>query len=317
MSRVLVLSDLWLPFPGGAERLIYNVARYLQADGHQVHAITGYENAASLADGPPLTQALDVPLTADGWLRLAGLIEQHDPDVVLVHHLWGRVFGAQLGQLGRPLVHLVENGDRIPEADVAVFISRYVARQTSQRVGDLVLWPWAEPDVVADRHGPAVGFIKPYPHKGADRVYRIATAMPDRQFVVLRGEWPTEELLPGVDLPNVEFMPPVADMRDFWRRVRLVLAPSVSEDAGTVAQEATANGLPCISTNVGGLAETNPGGVQLDPETPTYRWVQAINRLLPDGRARAGRLRLQREGQATIDPRPTLAELSERIRGMG
>ncbi len=65
------------------------------------------------------------------------------------------------------------------------------------------------------------------------------------------------------DLRNIEYMAPVDDIREFYRRVRLMLMPSHNEDAGTIPQEAGANGIPCISTGVGGLRETNAAGIIL------------------------------------------------------
>jgi glycosyltransferase involved in cell wall biosynthesis len=143
----------------------------------------------------------------------------------------------------------------------------------------MVIYPPVFDDVVAETHGNAVGFIKPIPHKGADLVYQIARLCPDREFVVLRGEWQTLEILS--DLPNVVFVEPVDDIRDFWAAVRVVLVPSVNEDAGTVAQEAALNGVPCLSSNVGGLIETNGGGIILDTRDP-MSWAVHLEAVLND-----------------------------------
>jgi glycosyltransferase involved in cell wall biosynthesis len=63
--------------------------------------------------------------------------------------------------------------------------------------------------------------------------------------------------------PNVEYMEPVKDIRDFYKHCRLLLMPSEREEAGTVPFEATLNGIPCISSDVMGLPETNRGGIIL------------------------------------------------------
>jgi len=76
----------------------------------------------------------------------------------------------------------------------------------------------------------------------------------------------------------VEFMEPCDDIRDFYSRCRLVLMPSLSEDAGTVPQECAVNSIPCISSNVGGLPETNFGGIVLPPDDP-YPWITEICKL--------------------------------------
>lgn len=271
-ALILVLSDLWLPFPGGAERLAFNLARHLHQH-EPVHVLTGYE-AAQRFDGPPVESA-PIDLDATGWERVAKAVERERPRVILTHHLYAHTFAAQLAACGLPVVQVVLNGHRLPSAALAVYISEWIRAQAGDaKAGDMVITPPAfAADVVADSHGDAIGFVKPIPHKGVDLVYRLAKALPDHRFVILRGEWQTLEVIRH--LPNVEFMEPVVDIRDFYRQVRLVLVPSTSEDAGTIAQEAALNGLPCLVSNVGGLAETGAGGVLLPPRDLTA-WVDAI-----------------------------------------
>lgn len=273
--RILFASDLWLDFPGGAERLQGNVARDLMARGHAVQVVTGYEHATQ-GDGPPVCIDLDLPLTPEGAERLHHHIAVFRPDVIVSHHVWAREFAHVFGPW--PWVQFVLNGKREPGADLAVYISKYVMGQHNDaKPQDFLLTPFANSDVIAhDGLRDAIGFIKPLPHKGAAFFYKIAKHMPDRQFVVLRGEWQDLELIER--LPNVAFMEPVKDIRDFWGRCRIVLVPSLSEDAGTVAQEATVNRVPCISSLAGGLPETNGGGIRL-PTTRVAKWVNAIKKL--------------------------------------
>lgn len=318
--RILVLSDLWVPFPGGAERLMFNLARDLQHRGHDVRVVTGYE-AAQQFDGPPVT-GQELPLDEEGAAMIASAIRYWSPQVILTHHLYARTFAGVIWGAGVPVVEVILNGPR-RACTFAVMISEHVAREvdrlaaenlgTPRHPDDLVLTPPAFDDVVADTHGDAIGFVKPYPHKGAELVYEIAAAMPERRFVVLRGEWQTLEI-PPPPYPNIEPMEPVVDMRDFYRAVRLVLMPSLSEDAGTVAQEATANGLPCISSDVDGLAETNAGGIQLPPGLAARPyWCDAI-RYLDDSDHYRDVVRSQREAQP--DRAAVMALLSERIEAL-
>lgn len=311
MTRVLVVSDLWLPFPGGAERLIYNVSRSLMRDGHCVAAITGYESARQF-DGPTVW-ARELHLDARGWAMIEAAITAHEPDVLLTHHVYARAFHDQLVDTGLPIVQLVLNGERMPDAALAVYISEHVRSQCADRPGDLTIMPWAESDVIADTHGDAIGFIKPIEHKGVDLFVEIVERLPQYRFVVLRGEWQTLERI--VEHPSIEYLEPVVDIRDFWKRCRAVLVPSISEDAGTVAQEATANGLPCISSAVDGLLETNRGGIRLrsrDVDT----WATAIELLDTPWRARLI-VDSQRAALAEHDHPQRLAQLSAAITALG
>lgn len=271
MRVILVLSDLWLPFPGGAERLMFNLARDLMRRGEQVAVLTGYELPQQF-DGPVVYRA-DIPADAAGWARIHEAIVRLDPDVIVVHHLYARWFELPLSGLGIPIVQVVLNGSRMRSAALAVYISRWVHDRADPRPEDLIITPPAFDDVIAATHKSGVGFIKPIEHKGVELFYAIAARMPERRFVVLRGEWQTLEDIR--ELPNVEYLQPVDDIRDFYAEVDVLLVPSRSEDAGTVAQEATLNGLPCVSSNVDGLAETNAGGLQLDRDD-LDGWVAAI-----------------------------------------
>lgn len=308
---ILVLSDLWQPFPGGAERLMFNLARYLHQRGERVHVLTGYEHAEQL-DGPPVTSMpIGVFDTRDeGAELIKAAIAEHRPEVIVAHHLYASQFEPELIGSGVPLIHVVLNGQRIRGAAAAVYISRWVRERTRPEPGDLTITPPVFSDVVAAEHGDAIGFIKPIEHKGVALVYEIAEAMPDRPFLILRGEWQTLEDIRY--LPNVAFMEPVVDMRDFYRRCRVILMPSLSEDAGTVAQEAAANGLPCISSAVGGLAETNAGGILLDP-ADARPWIVAIQSLDAPG-FYAETVTRQGAALTALDHVALLARFADRVR---
>jgi glycosyltransferase involved in cell wall biosynthesis len=308
---ILCFSNLWPPFPGGAERLMFNIARDLYRRSHHVEVLTGYLRAMRF-DGPTV-HYLPIgcgPDHAEGAGMLAGYIDALKPRVILTHHYYATEFESELVATGIPIVQVVLNGRRLPDAALAIYISRWVYDQLGDaHPDDLLLTPPAFSDVIAAEHGDAIGFVKPIPHKGVDLVYRLAEALPLRRFVILRGEWQDlEDIRPA---PNIEFMEPVDDIRDFYRECRLVLMPSLSEDAGTVAQEATLNGLPCISSNVGGLAETNAGGVLLDPDDVVAWHARILD--LDDPEAYAAVTRSQLAHLKATDHTSTMSTISDRI----
>lgn len=312
MTRILCISDLWMPFPGGAERLIFNLSRELMRRGNEVNAVTGYGPAKQF-DGPTV-----VPLTTINADRGAGIIRDliaYDrPDVILTHHYYAHMFGQVMVDSGVPVVQVVLNGKRMEGAALAVYISRWVRNQSGDaQPQDIVMTPPAFDDVVAETHGDAIGFIKPIPHKGVELVYRIAAAMPERRFVILRGEWQDLEVIRPA--ANIEFMEPVDDIREFYARCRLVLMPSLSEDAGTVCFEAALNGLPALSTDVGGLPETNAGGMILSVTDTAETWVRVI-KFLDDPVRYAWVVDNQRDHLAAADHAGSLDLLAQRIKGL-
>jgi glycosyltransferase involved in cell wall biosynthesis len=134
-----------------------------------------------------------------------------------------------------------------------------------------------------------VTFINPIPVKGRDIAIEIARRCPDIPFTFVEG-WPLtpkqrQELTQKLSsLPNVTLLPSQADMRKVYGKCKILLTPSVWEEAyGMVATEAQACGIPVVASARGGLPEAvGPGGVLLDPNGPINDWVQAIRKLWQD-----------------------------------
>lgn len=302
--RILVLSDLWLPFPGGAERMIYNITQALHERGHDIHILTSYAKAKSTL--PMTIKDIGVyECQIEGAQLILDFINQDPPDVILTHHFFCGAFSELLGEFAHglhreadraiPFIEIIHNRPRHPDAAFAIFNSEFTAARCGRREDDMVMLPPATNECVAcfkfdcrlrgpHGHGggpglewkrsphDCIGHIKPLGGKGIALTYRLAEAMPERRFLVLRGEWQDGEDIRH--LPNVEFMEPVDDIREFYSRVRLMLMPSLSEDAGTIGQESALNGIPCISNDVGGLPETNKGGLVLPSDI--FSWSRAI-----------------------------------------
>ena len=282
--KIAFISDGWVPFPGGAERYIFNIARELKNRGHEICVLTSYMKAYEFDGIKPTWISIGVRCYdhqpghthADGWRDIKNFLDEHKPDVIVTHHFFAREFEKELFDGRIPVVNLMYNGARIPNAALTIYISQHVYNTSGGRPGDMLIMPPAFEDVKAETHGDFVGFIKPIKHKGIDLVYQIAELMPEKQFLVLRGEWQDiEDIRRGRH--NVFFMEPVHDMRTFYEKCRVMLVPSTSEDAGTVAQEAALNEMPCISSGVMGLSQTNGGGIILPPVPST--WVATIRDL--------------------------------------
>lgn len=293
--KILVLSDLWHPFPGGAESYIRRVTEFLASAGHEIHILTSYAKAkASL----PMT-IRDIGVYgrhAHGVQVIESVLAEQKPDLILTHHFFCGEFASELSRWGIPFVEISHNRPRHPDARLTIFNSEFTASRCNRRPDDIVLLPPIDKSCVAfsgiaQFFRPYIGHIKPLGGKGIALTYKLAEYFLRRnrefdhgnpvklqKFLVLRGEWQDGEDIR--QLPNVEFMEPVDDIREFYSKCRLVLMPSLSEDAGTVPQECAANRIPCISSNVGGLPETNQGGVILAPgEENWLLWADAIHDL--------------------------------------
>lgn len=134
-----------------------------------------------------------------------------------------------------------------------------------------------------------VTFINPYPIKGLEIALAVAERCPDIPFSFVESWGIDTELRATLDqrlakLPNVTLQPRTSDMKSIYGKARILLAPSVWEEAwGRVATEAHCSGIPVIGSRQGGLPEAiGPGGLTLDINTPVTSWVAAIRRLWDD-----------------------------------
>jgi len=177
-----------------------------------------------------------------------------------------------------------------------VTCSPFLRRRLAQNHGlaSSVVYPFVDADEyrVAQR-GELITFVNPVPRKGLDTFLQIAQRMPDQRFLVVEG-WPLDDdsrAEVGRQLAacgNVQFERSHADMREVYRRTRLLLVPSRWEEAfGRVVLEAQASGIPAIVSKRGGLAEIGPGTVVIEPASSVTAWVRAIRAALDEPAAYA------------------------------
>lgn len=170
--------------------------------------------------------------------------------------------------------------------------SAFTARKYREAFGiePVVIPPLVERDrYVTPTTRENVTFINPYPAKGRDIAFDVAERCPDIPFAVCES-WSIHPDLRTwlearmADLPNVTLRPRTSDMRSVYARARVLLAPSVWEEAwGRVATEAQFSGIPVVGSSQGGLPEAiGSGGVVLPVDAPIDEWVEAVRRLWDD-----------------------------------
>ncbi len=112
-----------------------------------------------------------------------------------------------------------------------------------------------------------ITLINPHPIKGIALFEEVARRMPQLSFLVVRG-WPCvpEYITP---IPNISVLPFQRDMRSVWMVTRLLLVPSLCEEAfGRVVIEAMLNRIPVIAHGIGGIPEATGGASVLLPAPP-------------------------------------------------
>jgi glycosyltransferase involved in cell wall biosynthesis len=256
--------------------------------------------------------------------HLGRLVDGFRPDVVLT-------FGGdpaderrreRLRAAGAKIVFALHNlaylGHRPAHCDAFLAPTEFVASRyrTAWATEIAVLPTVIVPDgVVAPAHDPVfVTFVNPEPAKGLWLVARIAQRLaerrPDIPLLVVDGRATAAGLLAagragGEDLArhaSLMFTPAVPRVADLWSHCRIVLVPSVvDEAAGRVALEAMINGAVPVVANRGALPETvGSGGIVLPlpdgygpvtntplPPAAADPWVDVIEHLADDEAAYA------------------------------
>ena len=118
-----------------------------------------------------------------------------------------------------------------------------------------------------------VTFVNPEPRKGVHVFARIAEVLsrrrPDIRLLLVEGAAKRSSLAAlGVDLAglgNLTIWHNTPDARKFHAVSKLLLMPSLMENAGFIAMEAMTNGIPVLASNRGGLPETIGGSPHPNP----------------------------------------------------
>lgn len=177
-----------------------------------------------------------------------------------------------------------------------------------------VVYPFVNfEDVLAkDRsHADMITVVNPLVLKGGEVLCALAERNPHRRFLCVYGwtglrspgdvgngnpkwdarQWSLMAAAHGVphlnppklpDLqrcPNIEVVPSTSDMRNIYARTRLLLFPAQWEEAfGRTILEALANGIPVVTSDVGGVKETgiSQGGRILSHDAALEVWEGAI-----------------------------------------
>jgi glycosyltransferase involved in cell wall biosynthesis len=176
----------------------------------------------------------------------------------------------------------------------------------------IVAHPPVWPDQYRTTPGDKVTLINVSPPKGADLFFRIARALPHRQFLAVKGGYGKQRINKAANVTVIEH---TADMIGVYHQTRILLIPSARESWGRVGIEAMCSGIPVIAAPTPGLLESlGPAGVFARVDQAT-RWVQEIERLHdPTQWAEASARALARA--AEFDPAADVIRFAEAIEAL-
>lgn len=282
--QVLAVVHGWMPYlAAGSERMVQHMLDALPREEFEVTVLSlGY------SDG----RYQPTPYVYQGTPVYVGYSAPVVPDIIVTHHGPGaRVVQALAQDFPEARIVAVYHNERYDiddiqalNAELEVFNTEWVAKS--------VLGPEpggghkmvVHPPLEAERHlveetGSAVTLVNLQENKGVRVFQELARRMPDIRFLGVEGTHGTQE---KPKIPNVEYMPVTQDMRDVWRKSRVVLMPSAYESYGMVAAEAQVNGIPVIANPTFGLQEClGHAGIYI-PRDNIADYERAIRLLIED-----------------------------------
>lgn len=279
--RVVATVHFAMPYRcAGSETVLHELMKAANGAGHEATIyITNRDSERLWTGREPVETFEGVQIVRCRNVMQAVTKAAHTtPDVWVSHHQHVLASVRAARQVGARSVFLTHNDmdlNRRPlraRPDLVIHNSEWV-RRSLRRFGtpksELVFHPPLTPDRHrVDGTGDAFTLVNLNQHKGADLLYRLAQLHPERQFVGVEGGHGVQII--RRNLPNVKIFPHGPDMREVWKRTRVLLMPSVYESYGLVAVEAGVNGIPTIAHPTPGLQENlGAGGMFADRDSPT------------------------------------------------
>jgi glycosyltransferase involved in cell wall biosynthesis len=310
--RILFNLHLFLPdHRCGSEFYAYHVIKYLQSKGHEVRVV---HNDAKKYN-------IKVPYKVDG-IDVYGPSANLDPyrwaDIILCHLDYTRWSIQIAGKIGKPAVFFAHND--IPYGSVhsagiigcrmhVVYNSEWMIDNCGYKCPSMVMHPpcdWRYYDVCDEpEKNQYITLISLNDNKGGNIFYKIAEAMPDRNFLGVTGSYDQQIIR---TLPNVTIVPK-GDILQYYKQTRLLLMPSRYESWGMTATEAMCNGIPVISTKTKGLLENcSYAGNYIAGRKDINQWVREIKKF-DSLKYYQKRSNLARQRSRELDPVKSLEKL--------
>ena len=269
----------------GGETAAHGLHRALATAGHQVSVVTSTQ-------GPRrrVRRILDGVEIFHGRIRPthARYVEERAPDVLFAQFEMSIPTIRYAVEANLPVVILCHGPygyTELAEAglaqavDLFVFNSVFLLNAANRNVNHIVVSPPVDRDRVKAPAGLErrfVTLVSIFVNKGPHVLYGLARAMPERQFLAVKGAYGEQEI---ENLPNVEIRDTTPDIHQIYGESRVVLMPSAEESFGLVAVEAQTNGIPVIASDLPSLRESLGDGALFAPREDLGAWAAALRRL--------------------------------------
>ena len=165
-------------------------------------------------------------------------------------------------QVNKPIIYSIHNTftNRLVEVKVnfnLLYNTEWAAKDSKNKGynhnGIIVHPPVWVADYQTETNKKYITLINCWERKGGLTLIELAKAMPETQFLGVKGGYGVQEI---GDLPNLTYAENTPDMKSIYSQTRILIMPSVYESYGRTAVEAMCSGIPVICTDTPGLRES-------------------------------------------------------------
>lgn len=291
----------------GAESTLHDMLRFLVREGWEADVLLSQKVPGVRGKGYQIDGVNVIAHSAKRDVEL--LMPNYD---VAITHLECSPRATTVAKLhGVPIVHLVHNsfwqteGYLAKGCDFAVYNTDWIAahheavkeKPLTKSLGDdnqhivfkvracsewpsMVLHPLVNPaDYRTETTREYVTLVNLYENKGPDKFYYLAKQFPSQKFLAVKGGYGEQVIK---KLPNVTFMDNTKDIREVYKKTKVVLMPSKYESYGRIAVEAAASGIPSLVTPTKGLVEALDYAGNFAELDADHRWRNTLAKLIDD-----------------------------------
>lgn len=250
----------------GSEWMLHHINKFLISKGHEVRVILHQANMHKVA----------VPYSFEG-VEVMGPSKNIDQyrwaDIILTHLDYSQFTIAMAELIKRPVVNLIHND--IPYSSIinarrnnsVVYNSSWIKNKLAYEWPSMVLNPPCDVEYYDVCEKPInnefITLISLNENKGGNVLYEVAKRMPHKKFLGVMGSYDPQIVK---EMKNVTILPNTPDIREVYKKTRILLMPSRYESWGRTATEAMASGIPVICTPTPGLKENCAyAGLYVDP----------------------------------------------------
>lgn len=265
----------------GAEWMAHYVFRHLVKAGNRVVVLLNFTSHLGHVKEPYIFEGVEVVSDAERARYYQTC------DAVFTHlNKTGKAYN-WCSRYKKPLFHFIHNNYKNIVAEKMNAIDQY-AIYNSQWVSDdvehgsivksIVLHPPVTiEDYETERINNYITMINVNPNKGGEILIQLARKMPEYKFMGVMGSYGEQKV--DHSIKNIFYINHTGDIKQAYKRTRVLIMPSAYESYGRTAVEAACSGIPVICTPTPGLKEAMSSSAIYVERDDIEGWISAIKSL--------------------------------------